>query len=289
MTSKTFGSSVNEPPLEREERIEIDSEFGGQVSVTTLRRGILGESTKRYDPYNPAVVTAYNVPPREVVERICDDLRDELHSVGLPSDRTPDWMRSGKDDSNAGVKIEQSSRQSPWIRRLRDMTEPLSRGRLAGELLLDLLILLERDGIDKHLRQISRVIDAYSSYELAGVNSLATAELEARKSRANGPRIKKARAEEVRRIIGEQAQQYWKLHPNYSGDASNTAPQIADSLNEILRTRKLIPLSKTGLSSKTISDHIRTSMKKNLSELSNSETRMDNSEIPVAAQEQAIR
>jgi hypothetical protein len=124
---------------------------------------------------------------------------------------------------------------------------------------------------------------------LPGINSLVTAELEARKSRANGPRIKKARADEVRRIIWEQAQQYWKLHPNYSGDASNTARQVADSVNEILRTRKLLPLSKRGLSSKTISDYIRASVNGNLSELPNSETRMDNSETPVAALEQTIR
>jgi hypothetical protein len=293
MTSKTPSSSVNEPPLECEERVEIDSEFGVQVSVTILRRGILGQAIKRYDPPSAAAVTR-DISPREVFAQICDGLRDELHNFGLPSDRTPYWIRLGENDwrpiSDRREKIEGFTERSFWIFRVRELTEPLSRARLAGEFLFELLNLLRRDGIGNHLKNIGWLIQSYHPYMIAGwINSLATAELEARKSRANGPRIRKARAGEVRRIIGKHARQYWKLHPNYSGDASNTARQIADSVNKILRTRKLLPLSKRGLSSKTISDYIRTSVNGNLSELRNSETRMDNSEIPVAAQEQAIR
>jgi hypothetical protein len=292
MTSKRSGSSVNEPPLEREERIEIDREHGRKISFISLRRGILSEGFESYE--SSGVAPNWNVSPQEMFAQMCDSLRDELHSFGLPSDRTPYWICLGENDwrpvSDCKEKIEGVTRESLWIFRVREMTEPLSRPQLTGDLLFELLNLLVRDGIDNHLGNIGWLIEAYHAYMIAGrINSLATAELEARKSRANGPKIRKARADEVRRIIGEQAQQYWKLHPNYSGDASNTAPQIADLVNEILKTRKLIPLSKRGLSSKTISDYIRASRKENLSELSNSETRMDNSEIPSAAQKQAIR
>lgn len=294
MTFKMPASSVNEPPLEREERIEFHTKLGIQISITSLRRGILGEAIESYDPSDIAAVAASDCPPREIFDRVCDDLRDELHSFGLPSDRAPYWICLGENDwrpiSDPKEKIEGVTQRSLWIFRVRELTEPLSRARLTGEALLELLNLLRRDGVNNHLNIIGRFINSYLTYTIAGwINSLATAELEARKSRAIGPRIKKARADEVRRIIGEQAQHYWKLQPNYFGDASNTARQIADSVNEILSTSKLIPVSRRGLSSKTISDHIRASMKKNSSELPNSETKSDNSEILPAAPEQAIR
>src|SRR5258707_1260014 len=96
MISKKPSSSINEPPLEREERTEIDRELGIQISITTLRRGILGEATESYEP--SGVAPQRDVSPRKAFEQMCESLRDELHNFGLPSDRTPYWIRLGEND-----------------------------------------------------------------------------------------------------------------------------------------------------------------------------------------------
>ncbi len=144
---------------------------------------------------------------------------------------------------------------------MKALTEPLSEQRCVGEFLYELARLLERPGIESHLWNIGRCMDACSTLRIAGAtNFFAAAGLAAHNGRAIGPTAKQKQAEQRREIIWSIANKFWSKSPIHRYDAANTAAAIASEANQMLRATKLLPPTKNGLSVKTISDYIRTSI-----------------------------
>jgi hypothetical protein len=202
-------------------------------------------------------------PPRVSLERMCDQIRDRLEEEGLPTDRTPNWIRiPGEDwkqaDRDENV-IELRASYALWTSRLKDLTEPLSIERAAGDLLWSLLQLLGRENIDEHLWHVAQLMQSYASFRMLGpINEAAQDGLVARKGRAAGPASKRQKALEIRDTIWAHTHTFWSENPSCKGDATNTAGRIAAIVNEELRIKGLLPAKKGHLSTKTIADHIRT-------------------------------
>ena len=134
----------------------------------------------------------------------------------------------------------------------------MSVEQTTGELLYQVSQLLARDGIDPHLQRIFALMKAYSDYRLAGkINTLVDQAITGEEARSLGPPARRQRACAVRQVIAEAAEAYWLDYPKLRNYASNTAACLADEVNQRLRSQRLLPANKTGLSTKTIADHIR--------------------------------
>jgi len=257
-----------EPPLVREERTEIDPDIGAEVTITTHRRGVLGtESREIHSPLNEFSLTRFHElyfseSPRQLLEKFCDGLRDRLEASGFPSDRTPSWVRCGEGEWQPRPEDHRGHQKghsyARWISRVEKLTEPLSPERAAGALLLAIIDLLNRVGIEEHLWHILQVMQKASDYRITGsINYLAYQGVLARKARSAGPKARQSKAKDMRRIIWAHAEQRWSRYGAMKGDASNTAAAIAGDVNSELRAQGLLPPEKAGLSVKTIGDHIR--------------------------------
>jgi hypothetical protein len=267
MRAKPVAGSSSEPPLQREERIEVDAETQTKIRVVSRRRGVLGIETRHYDSVFAFFREEAKQSPRAALEQFCDHLRDILEESGLPSDRTPSWVQvsngaweplSTSERNRADHRHALAARYQTWAKRLEEITDPLSKDRTAGDLLEALTHLIQRKGVDDHLWHISQVLIAHRRYCIAGrINTLAANGMAGQRARAAGPATRRERALEVRRVICERTSRYWVERPILKGDASNTAAAIADEVNIALRTKGLLPSKKLGLSPKTIGDHIR--------------------------------
>jgi hypothetical protein len=192
-----------------------------------------------------------------------EHLRDYLEERGLPSDRTPDWVRDpdgrwrprrDTDHPNSTKLISLAS----WNHRVGQLTEPLSEGRRGADLLWYLNLLLDRPGIDEHLWHINQFVHHYFDFQVGGkINRMAIAGSKAVTARKAGPEAKKVRKLIVQEIVCTYAEEFWRRQPLYRNDASNTADCICDSVNEELGRRELLPKSGRTLKKKTIADHIR--------------------------------
>lgn len=249
-----------EPPLQTQEFIRKDPRTGLDVPVTRYRRGILSVETYHYTAEN--IMAMQQPSPRELLDSLRDHLRKALENLGLPTDQARVWLcdkggewRPRKEDD---LEIQVGQGYSLWTKRVKDLTQPLSRGLLAGELLESLNCLLDRPGIDEHLWHICQVMEDYHSYQVGGnISRLAASGLASQKARATGPLARKRRTAETRQIIWKCVQTFWDKHPAYRGDATNTASRIADLVNAELRELGLLRQPDGRLSNKTISDHIR--------------------------------
>jgi hypothetical protein len=285
MAHKSKVKSASELPLEITERTEIDPESGTQVDVTCQRRGVLKRETKRFQNPFAALELLSSKTPRQELEQYCDFLRERLRDAGLPTDETKNWIQgpSGEweiyDPSTACRTSRGRGLMSSWQSRLRELTEPLSKQRLAGELLFALTQLLRRDGIDAHLWYISRLMDVYSIFQIAvTTNDVAAAGMRARKARASGPRTRRDTAVAKRAVVWQEAQEYWLERPIFRNDGANTAAAIADDVNRKLRSKNLLSKDQRDLKPKTIADYIRGCIRDNGSDLAKSETGMANPE-----------
>jgi hypothetical protein len=241
MSDRTRSGRPNELPLETTEWTEKDEETGEDVQVTCLRRGVLKRETRCFaSAYAGFTALADQKTTRRSLEDYCAFIRDQLSKAGLPSDATPSWFKGPSGEwevYNPTVhKAQFRSGQAAWqlwTKRLEEMTEPLSRERLAGELLFDLTQLLRRPGVDEHLWHIVKVVLNYSTFRIAvATNKMATAGMRASKGRANGPRSRRDRAAAKRDIIWHAAQSYWCKRPIYRNDGSNTGLAIASAVNK---------------------------------------------------------
>ncbi|MEA2906616.1 MAG: hypothetical protein QOI12_4003 [Alphaproteobacteria bacterium] len=263
MQSKKMGRRPKQPTLECNEWTDTDPKTGTRISVVHNIRGVLATETRHYESLALGLQDMSSSSDRQRLEELCENTRDQLEKLGLPSDRIPFWIQidDGEwepDLAGARPQAQRNLRGSTWRKRLEQLTEPLSKERAAGDVLYALTALLKRPGIDEHLWHINRAMNAYRSFSLAGtINNLAAAGIAARKARAAGPAVKRKRANEIRRLIGVHAENYWSSHPILRNDASNTAAQIVMTVNADLITRGLLPPTTEGLKAKTIGDHIR--------------------------------
>ena len=279
---KAITRKADYPPLEKTEFTEADPESGAEVKVTRYRRGALASESRRYSSFGQWARDLC-VPSRVRLERMCEQLRCRLEEAGLPTDKTRDWIR--KRDGDWEPRLAPINTSEPlfayqlWTKRLEQLTEPLTDERAAGELLWDITQLLDRKGIDEHLWHIEQAMRSYASLRMLGpINSAAADGIAARKARAAGPASRRERAKTIREVIGKRTLQYWSIKPIFRNDASNTARAIASGVNLELRKSHLLPLSKKGLSAKTIADHIRALMRDKSSGLANTAAGLVNSE-----------
>ena len=278
---KTITRKADYPPLEKTEFTEADPESGAEVKVTRYRRGALAIESRRYSSFGQWARDLC-VPSRVRLERMCEQLRCRLEEAGLPTDKTPDWIRKrGGDWEARSAPIDTSEplfAYQLWTKRLEQLTEPLTDERAAGELLWDVTQLLNRKGIDEHLWHVEQTMRSFASLRMLGpINSAAADGIAARKARAAGPASRRERAKAVRDVIGKRALHYWLVNPILRNEASNTARSIASGVNAELRKSRLLPLSKKGLSAKTIADHIRALMRDKSSGLANTAAGLVNS------------
>jgi hypothetical protein len=255
-------SRAADPPLRKKTWSEKDPATGGDVEVTQYKRGVFATEQRSY--HGVAMISALKslgISARDQMLAYADRLRASLERKGLPNDRTPSWMRSPggewRPHADGEPLTEGAYGFKRWTKMVEHLTEPLSVGRAEAELLAAIVDILDAPDIDKHLFKISKVMNAYAWFQKLALNSLAHQGVMARKARAQGPASKHDRATQTRRIVLTKAEHHWAEHPALRGDASNTAARITPEVNEELRSKALLPRGKAGLSSKTISDHIR--------------------------------
>jgi hypothetical protein len=252
-------SAAKDMPLETEKSIFVDPATEHTIRVTTHRRGILTKEIRHYAWHQ--MRARRRTAAKSESEALREELRSELERLGLPSDRIHYWTRVGDEPwrPQTPADLSQTDRDSGrWIAVVNYETEPLSKGRLAGELLWALNVLLDRPQLEEELLgQILIVMQAYLAYAVCGdISKFVTSGIASAKGRQAGPAAKRERAAKRRQIISNCAEEYWLAHVSYRGDADNTAAQIKNGVNEELRNANLLP-TRGALTRKTIADHIR--------------------------------
>jgi hypothetical protein len=141
----------------------------------------------------------------------------------------------------------------------KESTEPLSQERIAADLLLSLLRILKLDMTREDIAEVYKAMQAYSLYKSGTkFHDLAIMGQAAQQGRSQGPNARRAKTQEVRKLIWQAAQTYWSKHPNYAGRRQSTAEAIAAQVNaEILRRS----LTSKPLTAKAISEHIAAGLK----------------------------
>ena len=245
-----------EPPFRYSEvRYSYGQDGGHHLVVQRQRRGFLTDEVVRVEP---PLAKPLKPDPKVLLSELQKDLRAELDEKELPTDEWPvtpielDW---GYDPKEHGYIADEDL----WIGVLEDSTEPLTKHRIAGDLLHTLSRLSKRPGVDEHLHDFYRAMRLYALYRIAGeLNSLALAGQVAREVRAKGPRRKNADTRELRAIITKLANILWAQRPHYRGHSGKTAAVIVDEVNRIRRT--LHPGCKAK-AKKTIADHLSAMMR----------------------------
>jgi hypothetical protein len=187
--------------------------------------------------------------PNGSIDRLRGELRSKLESLKLPTDLSSleptDW-------EIAFSRIYPNAQT--WLRRIHKLTETLSEGDLAGSLLFRLNNLVGEGALTGHLLTIWTIMDLYANYKIAEINSLAIAGVAANQARIAGPKARRTKRQQIRNIVWQHTKQYWRDHPTYKEDASNTAKCIAVSVCKDLKAKKLLP--GRGRAEKTIADDI---------------------------------
>lgn len=268
---------ASEPPLERWESTETDPETGEVVRVSSVRRGLLRRETRHFDdPLTAFKRMAGGKTARQALEDHCDRLRDYLAERGLPTDRSRFWIKlPGNNDwetydpaVHGDNPLALGAAMRLWLKHLEEMTEQLTPERLAGDYLFQLNNLLGQEGVDSHLWHVAQLLNISFKYGVAVyANPSFFSMQQVQKARAQGPQIRRQRAEEIRRIIWSVAQRFWLRRPIFKNDGTNTASSTARLVNRVLRLKKLIPKDSTGLTHKTIADHIRRAIRENTAAL----------------------
>ena len=129
-----------EPPLISEERIETDAKTNTTVRIVSRERGVWPSRRATTTPSSRLFEEQASQSPRTAIEEFCDDIRNHLEKSGLPSDRTPVWIRENNGPWEPHRNPDGSFRRTGaqyqrWIKRLESLTAPLSKHRTAGEFL----------------------------------------------------------------------------------------------------------------------------------------------------------
>lgn len=253
---------TSEVPLETETFVRIDKATGHKIPVTRYRRGILSVERSQYglDTLQAMVL----IGTRQRLERLRGHLRNHLERLGLPTDLEPNWIKLGDGEWQPQVGALSDLNLKPpfavaiWFKRVEALTEPLSEGRRAAELLWHLYLLLDdRKLADNDLWLVGQIMESYFDYQVGGkINQFATTGSKAVQARKAGPLARRRRSAEAREIVRQHAEAYWLKRPLYRNQASNTADHICRKVNEDLRKRGLLSKSGKPLSCKTIADHI---------------------------------
>ncbi len=188
---------------------------------------------------------------------LCEELRGHLDSLGLETDKWEvmplerDW---GYDPKEHGVVADEDL----WMEQVEESTEPLTKARIAAELLHTVLRLL-RTCNEEQLGDIFKAMSLYHLNSTAGeLHALALAAEGAKKGRAHGPPAKANETLLLRERILSIAKDFWGRHPELQGRPTTTGNRIVKLVNKAIKTEW--PGRKV-LAAKTITDHLRTALR----------------------------
>jgi hypothetical protein len=236
-----------DPPLSVYEVSHSYDRAGRRMSMLMRSRGFLTDSVIRVGKNQ-----ALKLNGKLALNDLSEELRRELDAEGLPTDKSPVMpieLDYGYDLNELGHIAD----EDVWIDCVRGSTEPLTRHRIAGDL-LDALRRLLPNLSDYQLTDVFQAMDQYALYRQVGkINSLAVAGELAKQFRAKGPQAKRAASRRLRELILRIAEEHWEVRPNSRGHTVKTAEQIADKVNQA--RAELNPGCKP-LAAKTIGDQL---------------------------------
>lgn len=251
-----------QPPLIRNEKLEIDPETGGQIETIRYQRGVRVLETRKYDIISFMKAVSAETP-RQRMQKMCEALRDSLEAKRLPTDHHPHWVKidhgEWRENSEPIDKLvwNENCERSNWYSRLKALTEELSDERAAGDLLWSTLQMLKQPGIDPFLWHIQQYAQRVAGKQVAEVNHFAHMGLSRGEALSAGSKARRANGIEVAEVVRECANACWSLRPGLRNVASATAELIKDEVNTVLQDRSLLPPGKKGLSIGTIARYIR--------------------------------
>jgi hypothetical protein len=179
-------------------------------------------------------------------------LRGILERDGIATDRDYVWIREGQGewhpDRDVDVEKQQPYELCCWVDQMRRVTEPLSVGRLRGELLHALNEILAFQSLEN----VDRLLRAYKHLVLAELgNPLFYKARRARERLAQGPRTKRNQSSTKLQIVCRHAEYIWRQRACLRGDRSNTAAEIVEAVNEEFQAYKFKKVSQ-----KTVASYI---------------------------------
>lgn len=255
-----MSQSKKEIPLQTTQHVRIDGNTGRQIPVTRNRRGVLCEDVCHHGLDTLRLLAGFK--PSEWLKQYQEHLRDRLEGQDLPSDRRPHWIKfpGGRWEEQKGP-IELDPKRLParalWIARVNALTEPLSQGRRAAEMLWYLNELERRAFSDDDLWLVCQLLERNFDYQVGGkINQLAMSGFKVAERLKAGPRKKKQHTVEKREIIWRQTEAFWRKHPVYRNKARVAADHICELVNSEFKVRGLLSKSEKPLNAKTIADHI---------------------------------
>jgi hypothetical protein len=241
-----------DPPLSSAiERYTYGPDGSRILVIERQRRGFLKDEVLQLEPKAKEPVKPNS---RLALTTLCQVLRAELDAAELPTDKWPVMpieLDFGYDPQDHGIIADEDI----WIGAAEDSTEPLTKHRIAADLLHIIQRLLKRAASDEDLlADIHRAMKLFAHHTLVGeINELAISGERSRLSRAQGPRAKVAETRRLKRLILTIARKFWVDRPNYRGRTVKTAIAITDKVN---RARRKSTPNCRPLSPKTIGDHL---------------------------------
>jgi hypothetical protein len=245
-----------EPPLESVVELSY-SEKTGPLIVTHRQRGFLIDLEATDIKKARRTKPSFRPNGTVALDALRQRLRRQLDASGLPTDKwpvTPIELDFGYDPKEHGIVADDDL----WIGCVEDSTEPLTKDRIAADLLHAINRLLI-GFTDDQLSDVFRAMRLYHLNSMVGdLNELAIAGTVSRKSMGKGPQVKKERARNYRKLILAIAEDFWARDPKWRGQPVNTAKKITKAVNEMRANREpgCKPLAVT-----TIANHLRVALR----------------------------
>jgi hypothetical protein len=239
-----------DPPLETVVTSSY-SEEDGPLTIVHRKRGFLRD-VYISDLEKTLWSKRFKLDGKARLVELSDQLRSQLDAAGLPTDKwqvTPRELDFAYHPDEHGFVADDDI----WLQIVEESTEPLTRLRVAADLLQSLnrlFVQLTEDQLCEVYRAITlfhlhRVIEELHEPAISGAAS--------KKNRGKGPNARKEKARALRRLILAMAEEFWNSHPRLIGQPVNTANKIVNAVNEAITSQKL---SHKPLAAKTIADHL---------------------------------
>lgn len=258
-TKRSTSKRISDPPLNFRHRVAINPNTGALDDVLEFQKGVLSQ---RHWSEPKKIVDGPRA--RQALETLANRIREGLRKKGFPNDTVPLWQRDPYGiyyPAEVDTPVDAPS-SFTWQHVVYRLTKPLALERIAADLLFVISDALKLTNSDEHLPHLLFGMKFYADLRISGeINRLAYEGMQARKIRGRGPEFKRNRAESTRQIIMAAAEAYWTANPIRHKAIRATTDSIADTVNEGLRSKGLLPRGKQRLSHKTIRDHLAISLR----------------------------
>jgi hypothetical protein len=197
-------------PLEHEEYVETDPEFGTTIRRTVFKRGIIEAEAIEYDDVFVGLSALAREDMGENFKGLLMRARSVLHNAQLPTDED----------------------EEGWWKIIEERTEILSPERFAMTLIRTVNATLRKNFDEDALKRIWYLTRAAHDFELAtgGINEAAVSAHQAEKARRKGPEVLANKGKRIEMIVREVATAYWKRVPLHRKNVAQTAIGISIEL-----------------------------------------------------------